>query len=660
MDIFGYIKIGLRWWWLMLLCIGLSAAASYFYTQQQPKIYAAKATLSVGQSIVETLKPDAETLGLSLTLAQVYGELAKRKIITQAVVDKLGLDMGADQLSEMIQTSVIPRAQLLEIIILDIHPQRAQILANAIAEELILQSPGSAQEQHKREEFINGQLAELEAKIHDTDQKIEEQKDILETLASAVEIGEAQTKLIQLEKLKTDYQTAYTQFLNNRTDVSPNQLTIFERASEPGWPVGPNVKMNVAIAGAAGMVLAVGAILLIEFFNDTLIWRRDDVQSLLGLPILGLVGKMASNKNLIVAQGALWSPEADALRALRDGIFLAVGEEQALSTLLVTSSTPTEGKSFVTANLAAAIASPGASAGAVIATPGHSVIIVDADLRKPTLHEIFDMPNLLGLADVLALPDAALEGMLKKAIRPTTIDGLQILPAGRTPIDPGSLLNSPRFTRVLQILSTQADLVIVDSAPILEVTETKAIANTVDRVLLVISDGRSRGKIVQKAVDYFKDRPNNNLLGLVFNRVKLAHHYHYYTAYVSRERLWQPRRTERMPAWLKRLWPFGGPQREALDTLSLVEAADQLGVSRSMARRWCEEGRLPAQKTGRHWQIRLEDINTFISTYQQGYGKAYPTPSLASSAAASEYQKNGQDAADASSKQKLERRKLKF
>jgi capsular exopolysaccharide synthesis family protein len=618
MDFFGYIKVGLRWWWLILLCVSLSAAASYFYTQRQPKIYAAKATLSVGQSIVQTLNPNEEVLGLSQTLAQVYGELARRKVITQAVIERLGLDMDADQLSLMIQTNVIPRAQLLEIIVLDTHPQRAQILANAVAEELILQTPGSAQEQQKREEFIHSQLAELEAKINDTDQKIAEQQKILESLTSAVEISEAQTKLAQLEKLKTDYQNTYTQFLQNRSDVSPNRLTIFEQSTEPTSPVGPNVKMNVAMAAAAGLVLAVGAILLIEFFNDMLIWRREDAQSLLGLPILGIVGKTTNNKKLIIAQEALWSPEADALRALRDGIFLAVGEEQPLSTLLVTSSMPGEGKSFVTANLAGAIASPGASAGAVIATPGHSVIIVDADLRKPTLHEIFDMPNLLGLADVLALPDAAIEGMLKKAIRPTNIDGLQIIPAGRTPLDPGSLLNSPRFTRVLQILSTQTNLVIIDSAPILEVTETKAIANMVDGVLLVVSDGRSRGKIVQKAVDYFKDKPNNNLLGLVFNRVKLARYYSYYSNYVTRERSWQPSRTAHMPAWLQRLWPFGGPQREDVDTLSLAEAADQLGVSRSIARRWCEEGRLPAVKQGRRWQIRLEDLNRFITTYQRG------------------------------------------
>jgi capsular exopolysaccharide synthesis family protein len=639
MDFAKYLKMALRWWWLALLCIGLSVTASYFYTQRQPKIYAAKATLSVGNSIVDSLNPDEQIISLSETLGLIYGELARRKVITQAVIDKLGLDMDPDTLSEMIGTGIVPSAQLLEITVLDVHPQRAQLLANAIAEELIAQTPGASVEQQKREDFINNQLADLEAKIQQADQRIQEQEELLGSLTSAVEIAEAQSKLAELEKLKGDYQNSYIQFLGNRSDVSPNRLAMFEPAVEPTWPVGPDVKKNVAIAGAAGLALAMVAILLIEFFNDILVWRHDTAQAVLGMPVLGAVGKKADMASVLVAQDTLWSPEADALRNLRNSIFLAVGERP-LSTFLVTSASPGEGKSFLAANLAATIAAPGTSAGAVIATPGSRVILVDADLRKPTQHEIFDMPNLLGLADVLAMPEAAIETMLKKALRPTSAEGMLLLPAGRTPVDPGALLNSPRFVQVLQLLSTRADLVIIDSAPILEAIETKAMANVVDGVLLVVSDGQSRGKIVQKAVDYFKNKPTSNLLGLVFNRVKLARQYDYYATHTYQQKMRQSQRAEQKPGLFKQMWSFGKTQPEDSETLTLAEVADQLGVSQDMARRWCEEGRLPAVKIGRHWEVQLEDLNEFILVYQTEQVDEKSKEELVSSIAA-QSQNNG-------------------
>jgi len=141
--------------------------------------------------VIENTKPNEKDFGLSLTLAQVYGELALRRPITQAVIDRLGLQMGPDELSEMIQTSVIPSAQLLEIFVLDVHPQRAQLLANAIAEQLILQSPGGGGSEQERDKFIRAQLQDLQGKIEDAKTKIKALEDKLESLTSAVEIAEA-------------------------------------------------------------------------------------------------------------------------------------------------------------------------------------------------------------------------------------------------------------------------------------------------------------------------------------------------------------------------------------------------------------------------------------------------------------------------------------
>jgi capsular exopolysaccharide synthesis family protein len=615
MDIGRYLKVGLRWWWLIILSVMLSATASYFYSQRLPKIYAAKSSLLVGTSVIETLNPNERTLGVSRTLAEVYGEVAQRRIVTQAVIDKLGLDMHPDDLSEMMQTNVIPSAQLLEIFILDIHPQRAQLLANAIADELVLQSPTGSQEQQEREQFINTQIQELQTKISDTNQKIQALEESLGTMTSAVEIAEAQSQLNQLEILKGEYQNNYNQFVSNLSESAANQLSVFERATEPMAPVAPNIRNNVLIAAVAGLVLAISAIIVLEFLDDTLVWRGEETRRVFDLPVLGAINKVKNGKaKKIITGDELWSSEADALRSLRSNIFLAA-PEQTLSTLLITSSVPNEGKSFISTNLAATIASPGSSLASVVALPGTKVVLVDADLRKPSLHEVFDMPNLLGLADVLATPSLSAEPILNKALRPTHIDNLLLLPAGRTPMDPGYLLNSPRFAEVLDTLKTQADLIIIDSAPLLNATETRFIANIVDGTFLTVNSGRTRRTVVQKAIDFFQNSQRNTLMGLVFNRVELMGGFEYYHSPKDGQRQ-QALMSQSQPSLFKKIWPFARNQEVQSDTLTLAETADYLGVSENVARRWCEEGRLQAVKRGLRWSVHLENLNEFITDYQ--------------------------------------------
>lgn len=604
MDLGKYLKIGLRWWWLMLLSVALSATASYIYSQGQPRVYAARTTLMVGSNVTESTNLNEQDLGLSRTLAQVYSEFAVRRPITQAVIDRLGLEMSPDQLSQMIQTSVIPSAQLLEIFVLDVHPQRAQLLANAIAEELILQSPGGSSNEQERDKFIRTQLQELQGKIEDANAKIEVLEDKLSSLTSAVEIAEAQSQLTQLEQLKGDYQNNYNQFLANVSEASPNQLAIFEPATEPTSPVSPNVKMNVAVAAVAGLVLAIGTIVLLEFFSDTLTWHPGETTSILGLPVLGVIGRVDKNSGKLLAKNEEWSPNLNALRTLRSSILLAA-EGRSLSTLLITSSLPGEGKSFLSSNLAAIIAAPGSSLADIIASPGSRIILVDADLYKPSLHEMFDMPNLMGLADVLGMPEATMELFLKKALVPTDIDNLLLLPAGRAPLDPGALLNSPKFQKILELLKKDVDLVVVDSGPVLRVVETKAISNFVDGVVLVVNDGQTRSKSVQQIIDYFKNKQDNNLLGVVFNRVKAisqTYGYGYATGYGVQAKMGRK----------------GGSHQGEAGLLTLAEAAEFLGVSEDTVGRWCEQGRLAAQKKGRKWLIPLEDLNEFVGTYQAG------------------------------------------
>jgi succinoglycan biosynthesis transport protein ExoP len=613
MELGRYFEILKRWWWLMVISTALAAGASYVYSQQQPRIYASRTTLMVGTSI-QSPNPNQVELGLSQTLAEIYAQLVSRQPIMRAVIDKLGLKMSPEQLADMVKTAVVPSAQLLEITVLDVNPQRARLLADAIANELILQSPTGPQGNREREAFIQSQLGNLQAKIQRSDEQVQELEDSIQKMTSAAEIAEAQTRLAELENLRTGYQSNYAQLLSSLSDSSTNKLTIVEPATESTYPIAPNVKMNVLFAAAAGLALAIGAIVLLEFFSDTLTWQSGETQSVLGVPVLGALNKISNDVGKIVSYKSPWSPEANALRNIRDSIFLTP-KGQTLSTLLISSSLPGEGKSFLAANLAAVIALPRPGAGNAALAPISNVILVDADLRKPTLHEIFDMPNLLGLADVLAAPEDAVEAVLEKALRPVSGVNLLLLPAGRTPLDPGSLLNSPRFPYLLSLLKARANLVIIDSAPLLAAIETRAIANAVDSTVLVIFDGQTSARAVRRATGYFQGKEAGKLLGLVFNRVDLPSNYGYYSYYSAYTPAQSLKGGQSKPSLLDKIRPVRSHQ-EKTSALTLAETAEYLGVGQDTARRWCEEGRILATKKRGRWSVPLEDLNKFVASYQ--------------------------------------------
>jgi capsular exopolysaccharide synthesis family protein len=616
MELGRYLEIIKRWWWLMVISATLAAGASYIYSQQQPRIYASRTTLMVGTSI-QSPNPNATELGLSRTLAEIYAQLVTRQPIMQAVIDKLGLKMSPEQLASVIKTNVVSSAQLLEITVMDVSPQRARLLADTVASELILQSPTGPQGKQERETFIQSQLKNLQTKIQDLDQQIQELEDSTAKMTSAADIAEAQSRLGELEKLRTGYQSNYAQMLSTLSDSSVNRLTVVEPAMESTVPIAPNVKMNVAVAGLAGLALAVVAIILLEFFNDTLSWQSGETQSVLGVPVLGALNKVRNGAGRVVVRENPWSPEANALRHVRDNIFLT-SKGQTLSALLVTSSLPGEGKSFLAANLATVITSSKHNTKDAASTPSSSVILIDADLRKPTLHEMFDMPNLLGLTDVLAAPEDETEAVLKKALRPANGDNLLLLPAGRTPFDPGSLLNSPRFIQVLSLLKAHTSLVIIDSAPLLAATETRAIANAVDGTVLVALDGQITTRTIRRATHYFQGRKDNGLVGLIFNRVNLPRSYGYYSYYSkytpTEQRL---EKSKRKPSSLSKILPFARSNQNETFNLTVAEAAHYLGVSQDTAQRWCEQGRLQAKRKRGRWSVLREDLDKFIADYQR-------------------------------------------
>lgn len=197
------------------------------------------------------------------------------------------------------------------------------------------------------------------------------------------------------------------------------------------------------------------------------------------------------------------SPAAEAYRTLRTNIQFSSLDKPA-KTLLVTSAGADEGKSTTLCNLAV-----------TVAQSGKSVVVVDCDLRHPTVHEMFDLSNDKGLTTAL------IDGTKSEIpLQQTAVNGLRVLAAGPVPPNPADLLSTQRMKEILAALSDSADLVLFDSPPVSLVADAAMLASQVDGVILVISAGKTRREIASRAKALL-EKVNARVLGVVLNNARV-------------------------------------------------------------------------------------------------------------------------------------------
>jgi non-specific protein-tyrosine kinase len=540
MELRQYIAIGLKWWWLIILLTLVAAITSYAVSQRQPAVYEATTTLIVGQSF-HMAQLDSRDILTSERLALTYADVARRQPVLQQVVDTLDLNESWQVLKERVKIQPVQDTQLLEITVEATSPEEAQVTANEIAHQLILLSPTAVQNQEKEQNqrFVRQRLESLQAKIEAGQARLETLEAAMAGSLSAEQVQELQAEINDLDQLITDWENIYTQLLIFvESEKSPNYLAVVEPAQAKPDPVRPRLFLNTLLAGAVGCMLALGLIFLLEYLDDT-IKSGDELSQTLGVTCLGGVGRIKGRRS----QDKLLAPKdplshvTEAYRLIRSNIqFLAV--DQPLKAILVTSSSLSEGKSTTVANLAA-----------VMAQSGLKTVIVDADLRRPIQHQLFDVDNCSGLTGWLLSPEAELEAALSK----TDIENLRLLTSGALPPNPADLLGSQRMGQLLAQLNELADVVIYDSPPLLNVSDALVLANRLDGVILVIEAGRVRREVVKQAFLSLQ-QANANLLGGVLNRVRKKGG-SYYQGYYRNSRLVTKTGQRTLPV-TKRRWQW--------------------------------------------------------------------------------------------------------
>jgi capsular exopolysaccharide synthesis family protein len=291
-------------------------------------------------------------------------------------------------------------------------------------------------------------------------------------------------------------------------------------AVAPLDPASPRILLNTLLAALVGLLLAVGIAFLAEYLDDTL-KSPDDVEAVTGLPTLGTILRMKGDegRSTIYRLAAILyprSPAAEAYRTLRTNIEFASVDAPARM-ILVTSAIPGEGKTTTAANLAA-----------VFAQAGHTTLLVDADLRKPGAHKIFDLPNAQGLTNLLRTDDVTVRDLAQ----PTEQEHLSVLTTGPLPPNPAELLRSARMHTVLERLAASAEFVIVDSPPLQAVTDAAILSSLVDGTVLVVDAGRTRSGAVRNGRETLA-KVGARVLGVTLNRMSesMSGDYYYYDYY---------------------------------------------------------------------------------------------------------------------------------
>jgi capsular exopolysaccharide synthesis family protein len=298
-------------------------------------------------------------------------------------------------------------------------------------------------------------------------------------------------------------------------ELKSSNIRVVDSAEVPGRPVLPVRQRDLSVAAINGLVLALGLVFLFEYL-DNRIKSPQELRTHLGLPFLGMIPAIDGGGPTLLHQGV--PPQfAEAIRGVRTNVLFSSADE-GVRMIVVTSAGPGEGKSMFSSNLSVSLAQA-----------GQRVLHIDADMRRPRVHEIFELSHEPGLSNLLV-------GDCKpsEAVRMTSVQNLCVLPAGMIPPNPAELLGSKRCTEYFATLSEHFDWVIIDSPPVLAVSDASILANSATGVLFVVGADQTSRRTAKAAVDQLHS-VQAHIIGAVLNRVDLQRNAYYYSTYYRKE-----------------------------------------------------------------------------------------------------------------------------
>jgi non-specific protein-tyrosine kinase len=438
---------------------------------------------------------------------ETYEEILVGKPVLEAAITELDLELEPAVLGTKINTVAVPGTQLVQLNVADPDLPQALLLANKIAEVFIDQMLALQVKTYSdRMSSLQAQMDILQMEMEGT------QASIAALTSDNLELNSQIASLErQLVEHRSDHRALQQDFNQMQLDTenAADAVVIAEPASIPEESSQQRM-MYIILTSFTGTMLGFGSAFLIEYLGDV-IRTPENISQAYNLSTLGSIGTINKSENELVAQNQPRSPTAEAFRKLATNIAF-FGMDNPLRTILVTSPNAQDGKSLVVANL-----------GTILAQRGLQVVVVDADLRVPRQHHLFELNPGVGLTSAL------LDGSASEKLQQVGVKGLKILTSGDLPPNPAEVVASKRIPVLIDKLAGDADLVLVDSPPVLPVTDATILASIVDGVVLVVKANRTRQQELRDAIEILR-KVEVNLLGVVLNGVTSRgdRYYQYY------------------------------------------------------------------------------------------------------------------------------------
>ena len=501
-GILEYLQLLWHWAWLLVLAALAAGAVTYYYTDLQPRIYQSSTLVTASSASRSVIDPYSSVYN-DQQLAITYS----KTMLTSPVMDEVSKRLGFP-IKAKINIQTVTDTALMQITVTDKDPVKAALIANMLVNVF---SEKIHSEQTSRYTEL---LTDLESEINSLDEQIgitqQKQASLIASLDPKIP-ADSITLLAksQYEELLSQYQQSRIYFVQYFQDIklteaqSTSSLIQEDPAIPDAIPIQPQPVRSAVMAGIVGLFIAAGVVLLIGILEDT-IRDPEEITRRWGLPVLGLITTFNSAQSPIITMSQPRAPVSEAFRSLRTNLQFAEVDNP-LHTLLVTSTSPTEGKTTVVANLAN-----------VIAQNDRDVVVIDADLRRPGIHKIFKLSNSIGLTDYFIHSQDLLNGIIKT----TGTNRLSVITSGSLPPNPSELLNSDKMMNVISSLGEHFNSIILDTPPLLVVTDALVLAPHMDGVILIIDPRKSKRGAVKHAIEELR-RVNANLLGVVLNKVKV-------------------------------------------------------------------------------------------------------------------------------------------
>jgi capsular exopolysaccharide synthesis family protein len=289
-----------------------------------------------------------------------------------------------------------------------------------------------------------------------------------------------------------------------------SEIRVVEPAVSPLVPVSPNKALNGLLGVFVGLVFGLGLAFITEYQDDT-IRTAEDVKELKSIALMGMVPMFKPTKQPLISTRDPNDPLCESYRRIRNYPSI---EDGSVRSLLITSPGPNEGKSTTVVNL-----------GISIARERKKVVLVDMDLRRASLHAYFNLPNHVGMTDILQG-----ETSLDEAIQATPVEGLSIISSGPPFPDVGVLIESGQVGPLVSELTTRFDMVIIDSAPVLVKSDALVLAKHVDGPIVVIESEKTTRRAARELIDILA-KARIEPLGLILNRFSIKKGKHFYDQY---------------------------------------------------------------------------------------------------------------------------------